>query len=58
MSLWQKYQALPKSGRLWIGISTMVVAYAGGKIVDRMYDEALIREEAERRLRQQKESEN
>jgi hypothetical protein len=30
----------------------MGVAYAGGKIIDNMYDEALIKEEAERRLQQ------
>lgn len=52
MSLWQKYSALPKQGRLWIGITTMAVAYLGGKVVDNMYDEALIKEEAERRLQQ------
>lgn len=52
VSLWQKYSALPKQGRLWIGITTMAVAYLGGKVVDNMYDEALIKEEAERRLQQ------
>lgn len=51
MSLWQKYMSLPKQGRLWIGITTMGVAYVGGKIVDNMYDEALIKEEAERRIK-------
>lgn len=53
VSIWQKYQSLPKTGRLWIGITTLVVAYGGGKVVDQMYDEALIREEAERRLKLQ-----
>lgn len=50
MSLWQKYLELPRTGRLWIGITTLVVAYGGGKIVDSMYEETLVREEAKRRL--------
>lgn len=50
MSLWQKYNSLPKTGRLWIGITTMIVAYFGGQLVDRMYDNKLIEEEAQRRI--------
>lgn len=50
VSLWQKYNSLPRNGRLYIGFTTMAVAYFGGKLVDNMYDEQLLKEEAERRL--------
>lgn len=52
-NLWQKYNSLPRMGRLWIGISTAAVAYFGGEMVDKMYDNQLIKEEAERRIKQE-----
>lgn len=52
-SLWQKYSSLPRQGRLWIGVSTAVIAYFGGELVDNMYENQLIKEEAERRIKQE-----
>lgn len=52
-SLWQKYSSLPRQGRLWIGVSTAIVAYFGGELVDNMYENQLIKEEAERRIKQE-----
>ncbi|VVT48616.1 uncharacterized protein SAPINGB_P001866 [Magnusiomyces paraingens] len=53
MSFWQKYNSIPRTGRLWIGVSTLLVAYFGGELVDRMYENRLVEDEAERRLKHQ-----
>ncbi|KAK9320527.1 hypothetical protein V1517DRAFT_348087 [Lipomyces orientalis] len=37
-SLWARYNAIPFKGRLWIGISTMAVAYGGMRLTDYLYD--------------------
>lgn len=52
-ALWQKYNSIPRMGRIWIAATTGVVAYFGGEMVDRMYDDYVIREEAERRVKQE-----
>ncbi|KAK9469299.1 hypothetical protein V1512DRAFT_244735 [Lipomyces arxii] len=38
MSLWAKYNAIPFSGRMWIGISTTSFAYIGMVGTDYLYN--------------------
>lgn len=40
-SLWQKYNAIAPAGRLWIGVSTMIVAYGGMQLSDYLYEKDL-----------------
>lgn len=38
MNLWQRYNALPRRVRLYLGASTLVVAYVGGKASDYVFE--------------------
>ncbi|ODQ72354.1 hypothetical protein LIPSTDRAFT_71869 [Lipomyces starkeyi NRRL Y-11557] len=37
-SLWTRYNAIPFKGRLWVGVSTMAVAYGGMQLTDYLYE--------------------
>ncbi|KAJ8099505.1 hypothetical protein POJ06DRAFT_136323 [Lipomyces tetrasporus] len=37
-SLWARYNTIPFKGRLWIGVSTMAVAYGGMQLTDHLYE--------------------
>ncbi|KAK9474299.1 uncharacterized protein V1510DRAFT_401387 [Dipodascopsis tothii] len=37
-SLWDRYNRLPLTARLWIGASTMLTAYIGMVASDKMYE--------------------
>lgn len=57
-SLLQRYMALPKKVRLYIGLSTFLVAFAGDRITKNIEENNAIREEAEKRLAMQQQAEN
>uniref|UniRef100_A0A060TDR8 ARAD1D46288p n=1 Tax=Blastobotrys adeninivorans TaxID=409370 RepID=A0A060TDR8_BLAAD len=51
--LFERYKALPRNVRLYIGVSTLVVAIAGDRITRKIEEDREIRAEAERRLEEQ-----
>ncbi|CAN6674482.1 hypothetical protein TRVA0_054S00760 [Trichomonascus vanleenenianus] len=50
MGLWQKYTELPRNVRLYIGLSTLVVAFVGDRWSRKIEEETRLRQEAEKRL--------
>jgi hypothetical protein len=50
LGVWQRYAALPRKVRLWVGLSTLAIAYCGNQIMNRMYEDEELRREAERRI--------
>lgn len=63
MNLFERYKQLPRNVRLYIGISTLLVAVAGDQWTKKIEENTQIRAEAEKRLqwemeKQQEQSKN
>lgn len=57
-TLYQRYLALPKRLRVYLGVSTFIVAFAGDRITRKIEDDNALRAEAEQRLAMENSTEN
>jgi hypothetical protein len=53
---WQRYTALPRSVRLWIGLTTLGIAAYGNYRMNQVWERERLRKEAEKQLEMEDQS--